>query len=220
MIKILIVDDQAVNRAVLKGVLAKAFPDYQFLEAKSGGEALETLQKDPAVDLILLDVMMPDMDGFAVCTKLKSDPKTREIPVIFVTGLEKTEDKVKGFQAGGADYITKPINPEEATARIHAHLRIRMAEKERLEFQNIETIKNMVVTYNHNMNQPLMASLTYIELLLTVTDAEDKRLVTLKKMKAELNSLAAILKKIQAIEKPKRADYVGDIKMIDLEGST
>ncbi len=216
MAKILIVDDQGVNRAVLKGVLGQAVASYQFLEAKSGTEALEALRQDPSVDIILLDVMMPEMDGFEVCKRLKADPKTKDIPVIFVTGLEKTEDKVKGFQAGGADYITKPINLEEATARIAAHLRIRMAEKERLELENIETIKNMVVTYNHNMNQPLMASLTYLEILLTLTEETDKKHATLKKMKVELNNLSAILKKIQAIEKPKRTDYVGDIKMIDL----
>jgi two-component system sensor histidine kinase/response regulator len=216
MPKILIVDDQTANRLMLKNVLAKANPDYEFLEAASGGQGLEILKGGGAADIILLDVMMPDMDGFEVCSRLKSDPKASSVPVIFITALEKTEDKVKGFQAGGADYITKPINPEEARARIAAHLRIRKADEERRALENLEAVKNMVVTCNHNMNQPLMAALTYLEILLSTTDKADKKYGTLQKMKNELGQLAAILKKIQSLDKLKRVDYVGDVQMIDL----
>jgi DNA-binding response OmpR family regulator len=96
-----------------------------------------------APDLILLDVKMPDMDGYEVCRRLKSDEQTRNIPLIFISGLDDVVDKVKGFGAGGVDYITKPFDPEDLLARIETHLQLRRLQKQ-LEEQNLRLQKEVV----------------------------------------------------------------------------
>lgn len=123
---ILIVDDNPTNLNVLFEYLEES--GFEVSVAKSGQIALQQIKHAPP-DLILLDVMMPGMDGFETCRKLKSDKTTRSIPVIFMTALTDTVDKIKGFLAGGEDYITKPLQHEEVLARITAHLRVRKLEK-------------------------------------------------------------------------------------------
>lgn len=116
---ILIVDDVLNNLAYLHDALDES--GYAVLVASSGGLALERA-RDAQPNLILLDAMMPDMDGFETCQKLKADIQTRHIPVIFMTGLTEAEHVAAGFAAGGVDYVTKPIRPKEVLARIASHL--------------------------------------------------------------------------------------------------
>jgi len=104
---ILIVDDAPENLDLLSGILK---PTYRVKVAKSGEHALKVIAKS-APDLILLDVMMPEMDGYEVCRQLKSDDSTKDIPVIFVTAMEQESDETKGFELGAAGYLTKPISP-------------------------------------------------------------------------------------------------------------
>ncbi|ARV63306.1 hypothetical protein BZZ01_29515 [Nostocales cyanobacterium HT-58-2] len=119
---ILIVDDEANNLRVLSTIIRSY--GYQVRQAISGSIALKAVQIQPP-DLILLDIMMPEMNGYEVCQQLKVDPKTRDIPVIFLSALVQGVDKVKAFQVGGADYITKPVQLEEILARIKYQLTIR-----------------------------------------------------------------------------------------------
>ncbi|HSI27818.1 MAG TPA: two-component system response regulator [Methylophilus sp.] len=116
--RILIVDDEPLNLKVLKQVLQD---DYRLSFAKNGTDALELVKKEKP-RLILLDVMMPGMTGFDVCKKLKDDPDTQTIPVIFVTALADEADESQGFKAGGVDYISKPISPAIVRARVKTHL--------------------------------------------------------------------------------------------------
>jgi len=118
---ILIVDDNPTNL----GVISDYLKDYGFriLTARTGKTALKRVKYAPP-DIILLDVMMPGMDGFATCQRLKADEKTSDIPVIFMTALAGEEDKVKGFRVGAVDYVTKPLHHDEVLARITTHLRI------------------------------------------------------------------------------------------------
>ncbi len=118
---ILIVDDNPTNL----GALFKFLSDYGFkvLVAVDGESAIEQIEY-VRPDLILLDVMMPGIDGFETCRRLKANPKIQDIPVIFLTALSETVDKVKGFNLGGVDYITKPINQEEVLSRVKTHLTI------------------------------------------------------------------------------------------------
>jgi len=213
--KALIVDDSITGRMLLREVLLGAHAGYEVSLAESGADALAKITANRP-DIILLDVMMPGMDGFEVCRILKADKKTEIIPVLFITAMESVQGMIQGFQAGAADYITKPFLAEEVWARVAAHLRIKIAEEERQQIGNLEAIKNMVVTYNHNMNQPLMAAITYLELLLAKTEEGDNRHPTILKAKGEMGKIAAILKKIQELEKLKVVDYVGDVKMFDL----
>ena len=126
--KILIVDDKGTNRQLLRLILDGTNEGYTILEADSGRSALEIVEREEP-DLILLDVMMPAMDGYDVCQKLKSQENLRSIPVVFVTALYKTEDMVKCFSSGASDYIIKPVNAEEVKARVKVHLNTRRAEK-------------------------------------------------------------------------------------------
>lgn len=118
---VLIVDDQPANLKVLSEILKSM--GYKIRPALSGKTALSAAEHDPP-DLILLDIMMPEMDGFEVCRQLKEHATLRHIPVIFISALDDIHDKIKGFQAGGVDYITKPFQTEEVLARVSTHLRL------------------------------------------------------------------------------------------------
>ncbi len=118
---ILIVDDNPANLGVLSDALDQA--GYEVWVAKSGKVALERV-KFAQPDLILLDVMMPEMDGFETCAQLQANPETQPIPIIFMTALSDTENKLKGFSLGAVDYITKPFQQEEVMARVQLHLKL------------------------------------------------------------------------------------------------
>jgi DNA-binding response OmpR family regulator len=120
---ILIVDDTPENLHVLGDLLEQH--GYEVRVASNGLEALENAFTNPPPDLILLDIMMPDIDGYEVCRRLKAEERSRDIPVIFITALTDTVEKVKGLKVGGLDYITKPFAAEEVLARVGVHLRLR-----------------------------------------------------------------------------------------------
>ncbi|MEJ5312111.1 MAG: response regulator [Anaerolineae bacterium] len=126
---VLIIDDNAGNLATLSDYLMEY--DFEVLIARSGEQGLLRAQLAQP-DLILLDIVMPGMDGFETCRRLKANPDTQAIPVIFLTALAETEHKIKGFQLGAVDYITKPLQREEVLARVFTHLRLH-AMTERLE---------------------------------------------------------------------------------------
>lgn len=127
---ILVIDDTPENLSVLLQILASR--GYQVRPALSGEIALKAVQEEKP-DLILLDIMMPGMDGFEVCAKLKSNDLTKDIPIIFISALGETENKIKAFETGGVDYISKPFNAAEVLARIETHLAIRNMELQLLE---------------------------------------------------------------------------------------
>lgn len=119
---ILVVDDTPLNISVITGALKDT---YRTKVATSGAKALAIAMADEKPDLILLDVMMPEMDGYEVCRRLKADPMTREIPVIFLTAQIEAEDETRGFQVGAVDYVHKPFSPAVMKARVHTHLVLR-----------------------------------------------------------------------------------------------
>lgn len=116
--KVLIVDDLADNIDILRTILQDT---YEVLVAKSGAMALKILQAQMP-DIILLDIMMPNMNGYELCHAIKQSPRTSQIPIIFITALTSIEDEQKGFEAGAVDYITKPITPKTTLARVASHL--------------------------------------------------------------------------------------------------
>lgn len=132
--RILIVDDTEDNLDILGDILS--FNGYEVIKARSGENALKRVQEiDP--DLILLDILMPGMDGFEVCTRLKAVESTKDIPIIFVSSMTDIDSKVKGFKLGGVDYIHKPFQHAEIVVRVNTHITL-LRLRQRLEEQNVE----------------------------------------------------------------------------------
>ncbi|MEI6500132.1 MAG: hybrid sensor histidine kinase/response regulator [Armatimonadota bacterium] len=164
---ILIVDDTLPNLELLSEMLKAR--GYKVRPVPSGDLALQAAKGNPP-DLILLDIHMPEMDGYEVCERLKADEKLQDIPVLFISGLSETSDKVKAFQVGGADYITKPFQFEEVEARVGTHLELRRQRRELLEsyeqLQKLEKLRDdlthMIV---HDLRTPLTNILCSLELI-------------------------------------------------------
>lgn len=126
--RLLLVDDDLAMRLRLRDLLERE-GGYELHDAVDGPAALERVHAvDP--DLVLLDVMLPGLDGFETCRRLRADPRWREVPVIFVTALADVAEKVRGFEAGGVDYLTKPFHPQEVLARVAAHLQLAALRRE------------------------------------------------------------------------------------------
>ncbi|MEA5505814.1 response regulator [Halotia wernerae UHCC 0503] len=149
---ILIVDDIPTNIKVLFEILNQA--GFRVSVAKNGKSALEKVQ-ETLPNLILLDVMMPGIDGFETCRRLKNNPKTKDIPVIFMTALSETVDKVKGLQIGAVDYITKPIEYEEVLARINVHLELRRTQLKLVQEEKMSSLGQLVAGIAHEINNPV-----------------------------------------------------------------
>lgn len=171
---ILVVDDHLPNIDVLRSFLERE--GYRVTPAASGPEALALVQQDQP-DLILLDVLMPGMDGFAVCRALKSAEQTRTIPVIMVTALQDPEHVVRGLEAGADDFVSKPFIAAELLARVRAHLRtkalrdelecqLEIVRRQNEELRRLETLKEalteMVI---HDMNNPVTSILGNLEMV-------------------------------------------------------
>ena len=149
---ILVVDDTKMNLRILVEALGNE--GYRVRPALNGEIALEAAQKE-VPDLILLDILMPGMDGYQVCETLKQDENLKEIPVIFISALDEVGDKMKGFRAGGVDYISKPFQTEEVLARVRTHLTLRNLQKD-LQEKNIHLQK---------LNRDLQSALDEIKTL-------------------------------------------------------
>ncbi|MBF0407072.1 MAG: two-component system response regulator [Candidatus Riflebacteria bacterium] len=124
---LLIVDDTPENIDVLRGILSS---EYRLKIAVNGEKALRILSGSDKPDLVILDIMMPEIDGFEVCRRIKSDPATAGIPVIFVTAKDQVFDETRGFAAGAVDYLTKPVIPEIVVARVKTHVELKLAREE------------------------------------------------------------------------------------------
>jgi putative two-component system response regulator len=121
---VLIVDDAPENIAMMSTLLRGT---YRTKIATDGEKALTIALSDDPVDLILLDIMMPGIDGYEVCRRLKADPRSKNIPVIFLTARTEIEDEQKGFEVGAVDFIMKPVSPPIVTARVRTHLQLKSA---------------------------------------------------------------------------------------------
>jgi len=181
---VLIVDDDEANRTLLRDPLEAH--GYEVTEAENGFEALKRVASQPP-DIILLDLMMPGMDGFEVCRRLQAEKGSKEIPVIFLSSLDETGEKVKALMLGGVDYITKPFRYEEVEARIRIHLQL-CRQKRSLQ-QSYERLRELEVLRDglthmivHDLNSPVAAIIMALELAqpeLPPENAELARLVQL-----------------------------------------
>jgi two-component system, NtrC family, sensor kinase len=182
---LLVVDDEPLNVKLLKARFSHV--GYTVLEALSGEEALRKAESQP--DLILLDVMMPGMNGFETCGRLKENPRTKDIPVIFISAVDDAIIKVNGLELGGVDYIAKPFDAAELLTRVRTHLRLRDQERKLTEYatrleqmveartsqlvhaDRLATLGTMAAAVVHEINTPLTYIGGNVELLKTLFDA-------------------------------------------------
>lgn len=179
---ILLVDDISANLELLISYLSDS---YNTPTAKNGVRALKRL-KVIKPDLILLDIQMPEMDGYETCRRIKENEETKDIPVIFMSALSETVDKVKGFKLGAVDYITKPVDRSELRARINSHITLykmkrELEEKNRILQDNALQQKRVEQIMRHDLKSPLQAIVAIPELILdhydTVRDPEEVSLL-------------------------------------------
>jgi signal transduction histidine kinase len=164
---ILVVDDQPTNIKVIASILGQK---YSLSFANNGMNALKILEKS-IPDLILLDIMMPEMDGFEVCKRIKENENTKEVPVIFLTAKTDIADRIKGFEVGAVDYITKPFNPVEMEVRVKNHLSLYNSRKEIAQV-NKEKDKFFSIIA-HDLRSPFNAIVGFSQLLIDQVNSRD-----------------------------------------------
>jgi two-component system cell cycle response regulator len=218
MKKILVIDDLPENVFILQDRLVQE--GFEVITAYDGNEGLE---KANAVlpDLILLDVMMPDISGFEVCKILTTNEKTKHIPIILVTAKASAEDTKEGLEAGAFDYIKKPFNRIELMARVKSALKLSEANKQLLEVEKRTTFIATIVTANHKIKQPLtLLSLSSAALkneLVKENISKEALLSRIKYIDAAIKDIGDVLNKLNAITNPELSDYAKDVKMIKVE---
>ena len=166
----MIVDDTPANLTLLQDMLR--IEKYRVLAFPQGALALKAAANTPP-DLILLDIIMPEMDGFEVCRQLKANPKLKNIPVLFISALSDNIDKVRAFQEGGVDYITKPFQFEEVHARVGVHLRSHLLERE-LRLHN-EKLEKLVLEQVKEISAAQMSVIDAISSLVEVRDGDTQK---------------------------------------------
>ena len=202
--RIMIVDDTPQNLQLLEEMLGKR--GYVVLSQPSGPMALRAACRHQP-DLILLDILMPQMDGFEVCTRLKADSRLKDIPVIFLSALSDPSEKVRAFKAGGVDYIPKPFQIEEIEARVRNHLELYRQKKELQEgyerLQRLERLRdNLVHMIVHDMRSPLtVLQLTLETLGFHIPPGDAEAAALLSGAQAGAGSLAAMVTQVLEVSR-------------------
>ncbi|MBF0286627.1 MAG: hybrid sensor histidine kinase/response regulator [SAR324 cluster bacterium] len=197
---ILIVDDTPQNIQVLGSTLVQK--GYEVIVADSGLKALQVVEK-LVPDLILLDIMMPEMDGYETCRKLKSLSKMKEVPIIFLTALDQSEDIVQGFEIGAVDYVTKPFNVPELLARVNTHLELKFSKEIILEKSTDQ--KELLHILCHDLANPMGVVKTYLKMAEHKTDdwLADKKEMMLLAMENGLETID-LVRKMRALDEKKQ----------------
>jgi signal transduction histidine kinase len=238
---ILVVDDTVANLRLLVNILIEQ--GYKVRPAANGSMALSAARTEPP-DLILLDILMPNMDGYEVCEQLKADEATREIPIIFISAVSEIIDKVKAFAIGGVDYITKPFQVEEVLARVETHLSIRNLQRslqikneelaktlqtlqatqaQLIESEKMAALGNLVAGVAHEINTPIGISVTAASVLVEDTQEFSKRYQTNQMKRTDLEAFleTAIESSNMILSNLKRAaELIQSFKQVTVDQSS
>jgi CheY-like chemotaxis protein len=209
---ILVVDDQPINIQLLKRKLER--DGMQVITAENGQECLDIVAKH-LPDLILLDVMMPVMDGIETCKRLKSDDRTEAVPIIFITARTSKEGKLEGLEAGAADYITKPLDLDETLARVRTQLRIQAVYKENLELHDrlsdarrAASIGAVTQGIAHNLNNLLGVVVGYLDLIKGGYDSKERLQRSVLLMENAVQRMVKIVRELSSIADNDRFEMV------------
>ncbi len=242
-VNILIVDDRKENLLAMEALLES--PELTIIKAESGNQALG-LMLEFNFALVLLDVQMPEMDGFEVAELMRGKEKTKNIPIIFVTAINKEEKYVfKGYEMGGVDYLFKPINSHVLKSKVNVFLelyrkrlelerlvnekneyilelhqlnkKIQEQQKDLLEKEKLQSILEMAVTISHEFSQPLSVIIGYTDMLLNTMEKEDAVYPKLKKILDNAEALAEVIRRVRSITNYKSVTYTGESKMVDID---
>ena len=217
MSKILVIDDLPENVFLLQDRLEHE--GYEVITAYDGKSGIEKAINE-LPDLVLLDVMMPDITGIEVCKILVDDPKSAHIPIILVTAKAGAEDTKEGLEAGAFDYVKKPFNRIELLARIHSALKLSEAHKLFIQAEKRSTFSATVVTTNHKIKQPLtLMSLSSAAIKRELSKPEISRDAILKRLAyidIAVKEITDVLNQLNNIKQPVFSDYIKNIKMVDV----
>lgn len=194
---VLIVDDNIKNLKVLADILREK--KYKVAMVKDGRSALEFIaRKQP--DIVLLDIMMPGMNGFEVCRQMKAEDLMKNIPVIFISALSDSSDKVKAFEAGGVDYVTKPFRKEEIFARVNVHLKLKYAREELLRANELLRAANatkdrLFSVIAHDLRSPLASLNQTIDMMVTHSELfdEERRTAFMSELRVSAERICLLL---------------------------
>ena len=218
MKKFLVIDDLPENVFILQDRLIQE--GYEVITSHDGNDGIQKAYST-LPDLILLDVMMPDISGFEVCKILVNDEKTRHIPIILVTAKAGAEDTKEGLEAGAFDYIKKPFNRVELMARVKSALKLSDANKQLLEIEKRTTFIATVVTANHKIKQPLTLlslSSAAIKKELKKNDISKEAILNrIEYIDTAIKQIDQVLNKLNSISDPILSDYDKNIKMIKVD---
>jgi DNA-binding response OmpR family regulator len=217
MSKILIIDDLPENVFLLQDRLERE--GYEVITSYDGKSGIEKALKE-IPDLILLDVMMPDLDGIEVCKELVLNPITLNIPIILVTAKSGAEDIKEGLEAGAFDYIKKPFDRIELLARVHSALKLNETHKMLIEAEKRNIFSATVVTTNHKIKQPLtLMSLSSTAIKREINKDVISREAVMKKLDyidMAIKEITDILNQLNAIKQPVFSEYMKNIRMVDV----
>jgi len=221
MKKILIIDDIPENVFLLQDRLEHE--NYEVITAYDGKTGVQRAMDD-SPDLILLDIMLPDISGIEICKNLVSNPATRDVPIILFSAKADAEDLREGLLAGAFDYIKKPVNRIELLARVNSALKLRDSQRFLLDAEAISTFTATVVTANHKIKQPLtLMNLTLVAIRRELAKEEISREAIQKKLEffdVAIKDINNVLEQLNTIKKPEFEDYVKNIKMVNLNTQT
>ncbi|MGD9973266.1 MAG: response regulator [Desulfatirhabdiaceae bacterium] len=213
--KVLIAEDDLTSRTILKAILAKWGYDVEV--TADGKSALSTMLKPDAPQLAVLDWMMPEMDGPAVCQELRKQQRQEPVYLILLTSKDDQQDIVHGLEAGADDYISKPYDTEELRARLYVGKRMITLQNELREREKLQGVLEMAGAVCHELNQPLQSLSGYSELLLMDMNENDIRYQTLKKMKLQVDRVGELTRKIMKITRYQSKPYLSKSRIIDIE---
>jgi CheY-like chemotaxis protein len=212
---ILIADDSSINRMLMQGLLHRY--GYATIGVSGGIECIEQVKRHRP-DLVLLDIMMPDVTGIEVCKTLQKDMAVASIPVIFVTGATDDATLSQAFEAGGTDYVRKPVNKIELLKRIQSALEHQQLIEKQREEDKLRCVLNMGGTICHELNQPLQYISGMAQMLAMDLERGSKAYNTVVKMQAQIERMSEITNKMKSINTVETRNYLGDTRIIKIGG--